>query len=81
MRQWSVGVTVIGLSMAACGTRLSALDARAVRDQQRAAEAILVHVDGGVTASLAEAIYCDSAGVLRRAAKPGDDAGISCPAP
>ncbi len=80
MRRWFVGVTVVGLS-AACGTRLSALDARAVRDQQRAAEAILARTDGGVTGALAEAIYCDSAGVLRRAKAPAEDAGVTCPAP
>jgi hypothetical protein len=61
------------------GTRLSPVDARAELNQQRAAVAMLSHVDGGPAAALAEAVYCSAGGTLRRAGAPQMDAGVPCP--
>ena len=68
------------IAVAACAsTRLEAVDARAVLDQQYAAQAILTRVDGGPVASLAEAIYCSAGGTLHRAGLPSADGGVPCP--
>ena len=74
----------ISLSLAfilACGgTSLSALDARAVLNQQRACEAIANRaIDNGAIQSLAEACQCGAVGILKRAGKTFDEPAISCP--
>ena len=70
-----------------CGgsTTLEPVSARAERNQQLAAEAIIARVqsqcgDAGAIESLAETIYCSAGGNLKRAGQPTEDAGIPCPA-
>lgn len=82
------------MALAGCGggTSLEPVSARAELNQQRAAEAIIAHLQGldaggcvtpkdlGAVESLAEAVYCSAGGNLQRASQPHEDAGVSCPA-
>lgn len=70
----------------ACGstnTFLAPVDARAVRNQQRAVEFLLLDLppDAGQARQWAETIYCGAGGTLQRAGLPREDAGIACPNP
>lgn len=76
-------IAIAAALLCACGgTSLSALDERAIRNQQFAAAAIEVHaraLDAGNIEILAEGVYCGAGGVLRRAGKPTADASVPCP--
>ena len=77
-------------ALAGCATHLTAIDQRALLNQERACEAIATRAnvsgDGptdsrGAITSLAEACYCGASGILKRAKAPNDiDGGsITCP--
>jgi hypothetical protein len=73
-----LGASLLALGCGGGGTRLTALDARAELNQQRAAFALIQRIDGGAGTSLAEAIYCSARGTLVRAGAPTMDGGIPC---
>lgn len=67
-------------ALSACGTHLSAVDQRALQNEQFAAKAITARATDGAIVSLAEAVFCSAGGTLKRAGKPSAaDAGIPCP--
>jgi hypothetical protein len=83
MRSIGPSFAVLSLLVAsalACGTHLSALDTRALQNQQRAAVGIDTMTDSGVVKSLSAAVYCGSGAILKRAGQSAADGGvIPCP--
>lgn len=68
------------LLVVGCGTRLTALDARAVQNQVKLCESIEHETDAGVIQLQAEGCYCGGKGILRRAGVAVPDGGsIPCP--
>jgi len=74
--------TIAGFILLAlgCGTRLNALDSRAVQNQVKLCESIEHETDSGVIQLQAQGCYCGGKGILRRAAVAIPDGGsIQCP--
>ncbi len=68
------------VAIAACGTRLSTLDARAVGNQVRLCQALEHETDSGVMKLQAEGCYCGGRGILARAGVPMPEGGtVTCP--
>jgi hypothetical protein len=67
------------LALYACGTTLDSLDTQSIQDLQKSNEFIAIRaasIEAGQIQILAEQNVCGAGGVLRRAGKPYDEAGV-----